>query len=63
MVDSGVKVVLVTDGGEPIHYITKSFSGIRVLVDAKTRQQRVTLLLVASIFPSAKVKCADDFDA
>ncbi|ALM92864.1 MULTISPECIES: carbohydrate kinase family protein [Alteromonas] len=25
--DSGVKVVLVTDGGEPIQYITKEFSG------------------------------------
>lgn len=24
---SGVKIVLVTDGGEPIHYVTESFSG------------------------------------
>ncbi len=64
--DSGVKVVLVTDGGEPIHYITKSFSG--TLASPKMDVKDTTAAGDSFIggflyFLSTKVKSADDFDA
>ena len=35
--DSGAKVVLVTDGGEPIHYVTKAFKGTLVSPKAEVK--------------------------
>ena len=64
--DSGVKVVLVTDGGEPIQYITREFSG--TLASPKMDVKDTTAAGDSFIggflyFLSTKVKSADDFDA
>ena len=64
--ESGVKVVLVTDGGEPIHYITTSFSG--TLASPKMDVKDTTAAGDSFIggflyYLSTKVKNADEFDS